>query len=144
MIRSSKIENTYLVWLNSNLNRFSFDITTVIKAINYSFFQSLIRIIVFYNRTLSILGLMDFLLDNICLEIIHRITNHLRHTTSYGRNLNHIIRVLHSSFRKYHDFNLGHFEEFLRMLTEHHRSNILDLKTFRCSFQQIHLLKNTL
>ncbi len=39
-----KIENTYLVWLNSNLNRFSFDITTVIKAINYSFFQSLIRI----------------------------------------------------------------------------------------------------
>ena len=45
MVGASKVENTDFIWLNSNLNRLTFDITAVIKTIHNSFFQSLIWII---------------------------------------------------------------------------------------------------
>lgn len=67
MVRTSKVENAIFIWFDSNLDRFTFNVAAVIKAVYDSFLQSLIRIIVCHNRTLSILKLMDFLLDDICL-----------------------------------------------------------------------------
>ena len=73
MVRTSKVENANFIRFDSYLNWFTFIVTAVIKTFYDSLFQSLIRVIKFNNRTLSILLLMDFLLDYVRFKIIHRI-----------------------------------------------------------------------
>lgn len=142
MIRTTKIENTDFVWFYSNLNRFTLQVVTVIETINYCLLQSLIRIIVYDNRTFCILWLVYYLLYDVRLEIVQCVPNHLRHTTSDWCNLYHVIRVLQSAFGKYYNLHLCHLEKPLRMVAKHHGSHILHLEALRCHLQQIHLVEN--
>ena len=111
----------------------------MIQCINYCLFNCLVRIVEEGYRFSLVFLLDDTFLDNIRLDIVQRLFNHIGHRAHNLWNLNHIVGIFDATFRKNNNIYLGRREKFGRILTEHHGSYILDQLMFSGSYQQVHL-----
>ena len=135
-------QNTDFIRLYRNFDRFTLLIVSMIKSINHSFFQSLIRIIKIPERKFAIF-LFDYsLLDHICFEISQGVLNHLGYRTFNRREFNDSVGILFATIRENHYFNSWNREKFLGFFTKHHGRNIFDGSIFYRAIKKVHLFQN--
>ena len=115
-------------------------IIPVIHRIDHTFFQCLIRIIKPTFRLHPILRLHHILHYYHIFQVLHNPFNDSRYRTleCFFRKA---VGVLHLSFREYHHRHLCIWEEFLRIITEHHSSYVLNHPSFCRTGQHIHPFK---
>ena len=124
-VRPRTVQYGYSFRLNGNLHGFVLGIISVIKRVDHSFLQRIVRIVPVAVGFLLARNLLHCFIENIGAEKVHCLLDNLRYAALECLFCK-VLWILHLPIREHHNLYLGIREELLRMLAEHHRRHILN------------------
>ncbi len=96
------IADIHRIWFNLNGNRFPLPIIIVVEAVTDNFLQGMNRVVEGPLSLRSIIYFLNILLDDVCLEVGHRLVVDTVNRTFDGRDFNEVVRILKYTLGVHH------------------------------------------